>query len=56
MARKKAKRNRAAKAQTFDELIAYSQRLAIKTQDVIARLKALAAEIEADQKRREQSN
>jgi hypothetical protein len=47
---------KSAKAKDLSQLIAYSQKLAIKTQDVIARLKALSAEIEADQKRREKSN
>jgi hypothetical protein len=54
MAKKKTRRDDSGKPQTCDELIAYSQKLVVNTRKTIAKLKALAAGIEADQRRNEQ--
>jgi hypothetical protein len=53
---KKKPTPKSTKPKGLVQLIAQSGRSATKTQDIIAGMKALAAEIEAEQKRRGKSN
>jgi len=53
MPKKKTKLGGPTKAQSLNELIAYSDRVVQKTRETVAKMKALAAEIEANQKRRQ---
>jgi len=51
MPKKKTKLGDPAKARSLNELIAYSKRVVQKTREIVAKMKALTAEIEANQKR-----
>jgi len=53
MAKKKTKPRDPAKARSLNELIAHSERVVQNTRKTVAKMKALAAEIEANQKRRQ---